>query len=166
MPELIQFIGGPLDGHRQEVSERKKPLPIVLHLEISRNTYRHITNRPLKPDEPTTSRATYELSTGNYRFVAAKKPAQKADNKISDLKLEDGTTIEPAQTYSLAITNYVYNGGNGVTAFKDAKVLMNPDEGTQDVNALIEYVTEKGEITPETELREYYIGQDIPAAIN
>jgi hypothetical protein len=77
MPEFIQFIGGPLDGHQQEVSEKKKRLPTVLHLEISRNTYRHLANRPLDPDEPTTSRATYELSTGNYRFVAARKPAQK-----------------------------------------------------------------------------------------
>ena len=105
----------------------------------------------------------YALPSGyTYKY----DPTASEGNKISDLKLEDGTPIEPAQTYSLAITNYVYNGGNGVTAFKDAKVLMNPDEGTQDVNALIEYVTEKGEITPETELREYYIGQDIPAAIN
>ena len=105
----------------------------------------------------------YALPSGyTYKY----DPTASEGNKISDLKLEDGTTIEPAQTYSLAITNYVYNGGNGVTAFKDAKVLMNPDEGTQDVNALIEYVTEKGEITPETELREYYIGQDIPAVIN
>jgi hypothetical protein len=77
MPEFIQFIGGPLDGHRQDFSERKQPLPTVLHLEISRNTYRHIANQPLQPDEPKTSRATYQLSTGNYRFVAAKKPAQK-----------------------------------------------------------------------------------------
>jgi hypothetical protein len=76
MPKFIRFIGGPLDGHRQEVTE-KKPLPIVLHLEISRNTYRHLANQPAEPDEPTTSRATYELSTGDYRFVAARKPARK-----------------------------------------------------------------------------------------
>ena len=105
----------------------------------------------------------YALPSGyTYKY----DPTASEGNKTSDLKLEDGTPIELDQTYSLAITNYVYNGGNGVTAFKDAKVLMNPDEGTQDVNALIEYVTEKGEITPETELREYYIGQDIPAQIN
>jgi hypothetical protein len=76
MPKVIRFIGGPLDGHRQEVTE-EKPLPIVLHLEISRNTYRHLANQPSEPDEPTTSRATYELSTGDYRFVTARKPAQK-----------------------------------------------------------------------------------------
>jgi hypothetical protein len=76
MPKVIQFIGGPLDGHRQEVTE-EKPLQAVLHLEISRNTYRHIANQPMKPDEPTTSRATYELRGERYCFVAVRKPAQK-----------------------------------------------------------------------------------------
>jgi 2',3'-cyclic-nucleotide 2'-phosphodiesterase (5'-nucleotidase family) len=105
----------------------------------------------------------YALPSGyTYKY----DPTASEGNKISDLKLEDGTPIELDQTYSLAITNYVYNGGNGVTAFKDATVLINPDEGTQDANALIEYVTAKGEIIPETGLREYYIGQDILAEIN
>jgi len=76
MPKSIRFFGGPLDGHRQEVTE-KKPLPTVLHLEISRNTYRHIANQALKPDEPTTSRATYELRGERYCLVAVRKPAQK-----------------------------------------------------------------------------------------
>ncbi len=80
-PKFIQFFGGPLDGHRQDLSARKKPLPTLLHLEISRNTYRLLGNQPLKPDAPTTSLAIYELRTVNgvdrYGFVAAKKPAQK-----------------------------------------------------------------------------------------
>ncbi len=81
MPEFIQFIGGPLDGHRQDLSARKQPIPTLLHLEISRNTYRLLANQTLKSDAPTTSRATYELRTvegvGKYCFVAARKPAQK-----------------------------------------------------------------------------------------
>jgi len=77
MPKIIQFIGGPLDGHRQEVPEKKKQLPTVLHLAISRNTYRLLADQPMDPDEPATSRATYKLWMGSYRFVAAKMPAQK-----------------------------------------------------------------------------------------
>jgi len=81
MPEFIQFIGGPLDGHRQDLSARKHPIPTLLHLEISRNTYRLLAHQPLKPDAPTTSRATYELrmveGVGRYCFVAARKPAEK-----------------------------------------------------------------------------------------
>jgi len=77
MTKFIQFIGGPLDGHQQEVSENKKRLPAVLHLEISRNTYRHMARQPSEPDEPTTSRATYELREDRYVFIAVRKPAQK-----------------------------------------------------------------------------------------
>jgi hypothetical protein len=77
MSKFIRFFGGPLDGHRQDLSQRKTALPTLLHLEISRNTYRHLANRPMKPDEPTTSRATYELRGERYCFVAARKPAQK-----------------------------------------------------------------------------------------
>jgi len=77
MPKFIQFIGGPLDGHRQDFLELKRPIPTLLHLEISRNTFRYIANQPMKPGEPATSMAVYELWMGNYRFIAASKPAQK-----------------------------------------------------------------------------------------
>jgi len=41
------------------------------------NTFRFLAKQPSEPDEPTTSRATYEPKMDNYRFVAAGKPAQK-----------------------------------------------------------------------------------------
>ncbi|MFJ7977032.1 bifunctional metallophosphatase/5'-nucleotidase [Peribacillus sp. NPDC096379] len=103
--------------------------------------------------------------SGGYAFPSGftykYDPNASEGNKIIDLKLADGASINPNQTYSLAITNYVVNGGNNVTAFRDAKVLISSDEGTQDVNALIDYVTKKETIIPETELREHYIGKDI-----
>ena len=80
-PGFILFIGGPLDGHRQNLAERKGPLPTWVHLEISRNTYRLLANQPLTLDDPTTSLATYELrfveGVGSYCFVVARAPAQK-----------------------------------------------------------------------------------------
>jgi hypothetical protein len=79
--KLIQFHGGPLDGHRQDISERTKALPKLLDLEISLNTYRMLAKRPLVPDASTSSIAVYELRAVNgvdrYCFVAAKKPTQK-----------------------------------------------------------------------------------------
>ncbi|MGH7135630.1 MAG: hypothetical protein ACREHD_07810 [Pirellulales bacterium] len=79
--KLIQFYGGPLDGHRQDISERKKALPNLLHLEISSNTYRTLAKQPPTPHATTTSIAAYELRSVNgverYYFVAAQKPAQK-----------------------------------------------------------------------------------------
>src|SRR5262245_16435812 len=79
--KLVEFIGGPLDGHRQDITEREKPLPALLQVEISANTYGILDRKPPRPDAPTTSVAVYELKTVNsnarYAFVAAKKPAPK-----------------------------------------------------------------------------------------
>jgi hypothetical protein len=79
--KLIQFYGGPLDGHRQDISERRNALPTSLHLDISSNTYRILAKQEPTPDATTTSLAIYELRLVNgadrYCFVAAKKPAQK-----------------------------------------------------------------------------------------
>jgi hypothetical protein len=79
--KLIQFYGGALDGHRQDISEREKALPKLLHLEISANTYRTLAKQPLMPDASTSSIAVYELRAVNgadrYCFVAAKKATQK-----------------------------------------------------------------------------------------
>lgn len=79
--KLIQFYGGPLDGHRQDISERKTALPTLLHLDISLNTYRILAKQPPIPDASTSSIAVYELRVVNgenrYCFVVAMKPTQK-----------------------------------------------------------------------------------------
>jgi hypothetical protein len=81
MPEFIKFLGGPIDGHRHDLSGRTMELPTLLDLEIGPNTYRRLANQPITPGAPTTSLATYELRMVNgearYYFIAAKKPAQK-----------------------------------------------------------------------------------------
>ncbi|HWB10827.1 MAG TPA: hypothetical protein VG826_16475 [Pirellulales bacterium] len=79
--KLIQFHGGPLDGHRQDISGRTKALPNVLHLEIGPNVYRMLAKQPPIIDACTSSIAVYELRVVNgvdrYCFLAAKKPTQK-----------------------------------------------------------------------------------------
>ncbi|HEV3004972.1 MAG TPA: hypothetical protein VGX78_10950 [Pirellulales bacterium] len=78
--KLVQFLGGPLDGHRQDISQRKEPLPVLLHLEISANTYRTLEKQPVATDAAATSLAVYELKAvkgvDTYCFVTAKKPQQ------------------------------------------------------------------------------------------
>jgi hypothetical protein len=80
-PKLIQFYGGPLDGHLQDITYRTKALPNLLHLEISTNTYRMLEKLPLTPDAATSSIAVYELRAVNgvecYCFVAATKHTHK-----------------------------------------------------------------------------------------
>lgn len=81
--KLVQFYGGALDGHRQDVSERKTALPKLLHLEISTNTYRLLAKQPLIANAATSSIAVYELRSVNgvdrYCFIAAKKSNVEAD---------------------------------------------------------------------------------------
>jgi hypothetical protein len=74
----VEFVGGPLDGHRQDISQRKESLPVLLHLEISSNTYRTLANQQAATDATATSVAVYELKAvkgvDRYCFVTAKKP--------------------------------------------------------------------------------------------
>jgi hypothetical protein len=81
MPKFITFLGGPLDGHKQELTEREDSLPNVLNVEISPNTFRLMENRPMIADASPTSRATYSLKfvagVATYRFVGPQRPAKK-----------------------------------------------------------------------------------------
>ena len=79
-----------------------------------------------------------------YRFT----PTAPVGQRTSEVRLTDGTPIDPTGTYSLAVTNYVVGGGDGVTAFKDAQVLVSAEQGTTDVNALIAYARSHASIDP------------------
>ncbi len=64
-----------------------------------------------------------------------------AGTKITELKLDNGTPIKDSDKFTLGITNYVVNGGNGVTAFKNSPILMDAGTVGADVDSLIAYVT-------------------------
>ena len=66
--------------------------------------------------------------------------------RVSAIKLDDGTPMEMESTYSLAISNYVVNGGDKVDSFADAPVTS---EGTAiDVDVFSEYIKRHGELSP------------------
>jgi hypothetical protein len=79
--KLVQFFGGPLDGHEQDVSKREEPLPTLLQLEIGAKTFRLLARKMPTSDVSTTSVAVYELNllkgNASYRFVTAQKPAKR-----------------------------------------------------------------------------------------
>ncbi|MCF2706799.1 bifunctional metallophosphatase/5'-nucleotidase [Arcanobacterium haemolyticum] len=61
----------------------------------------------------------YPRTSGfNYQYV----PSAAEGQRIVNVTLDDGTPLDPAATYTLALTKYVLGGGNNVTAFADAKV--------------------------------------------
>lgn len=66
--------------------------------------------------------------------------------RVSAIKLDDGTPMEMESTYSLAISNYVVNGGDKVDSFADAPVTS---EGTAiDVDVFAEYIKRHRELSP------------------
>ena len=66
--------------------------------------------------------------------------------RVSAIKLDDGTPMEMESTYSLAISNYVVNGGDKVDSFIDAPMTS---EGTAiDVDVFSEYIKRHRELSP------------------
>lgn len=82
-------------------------------------------------------------------FTYAYTPSFPKGERVTDVRLANGTPIDPAGTYSLAITDYVaVNGGDGVTAFQNAQTLVKRDDGIADNASLIAYVEKMGTIGP------------------
>ncbi|MGX4762825.1 bifunctional metallophosphatase/5'-nucleotidase [Corynebacterium minutissimum] len=66
--------------------------------------------------------------------------------RVSAIKLDDGTPMEMESTYSLAISNYVVNGGDKVDSFADAPVTS---EGPAiDIDVFAEYIKRHRELSP------------------
>lgn len=66
--------------------------------------------------------------------------------RVTAIELDDGTLMEMESTYSLAISNYVVNGGDKVDSFVDAPVTS---EGTAiDVDVFSEYIKRHRELSP------------------
>lgn len=66
--------------------------------------------------------------------------------RVTAIKLDDGTSMDMNATYSLAISNYVANGGDKIDSFSDARVTST---GTAiDVDVFSEYIKRHGELSP------------------
>ncbi|KTF04223.1 Trifunctional nucleotide phosphoesterase protein YfkN precursor [Trueperella bernardiae] len=80
-------------------------------------------------------------NSGGYPILSGASFSYDADaapgTKIADLKLADGTPIGDSDVFTLGVTNYVVNGGNNVTAFGSAKVLVDSGFAGSDFDALV-----------------------------
>jgi hypothetical protein len=76
---IVQFVGGPLDGHEQDIMDREKSLPTLLQLEIGANTFQLLARKMPTSDFSTTSVAVYALNAKlkRYCFVKARKPTKR-----------------------------------------------------------------------------------------
>jgi 2',3'-cyclic-nucleotide 2'-phosphodiesterase (5'-nucleotidase family) len=59
-----------------------------------------------------------------------------------------GAPVDPAQIYTVAVVDYVAGGGDGITALRDARVLVDAVSGPQLADVLLEAIASKGSISP------------------
>jgi 5'-nucleotidase len=64
-----------------------------------------------------------------------------------------GAPLDDGRRYTVAVIDYLYRGGDGFTAFRDAKVLVDPESGPALMPAVVDAITERGTIAPGVEGR-------------
>jgi 5'-nucleotidase len=75
-----------------------------------------------------------------------------AGDRVSDVRV-NGQPLDPARSYTMAIPDFVFNGGDGYTMFAGQRVLIDPASGTTVLSALETYVAAKKEIAPQVDGR-------------
>jgi 2',3'-cyclic-nucleotide 2'-phosphodiesterase (5'-nucleotidase family) len=65
----------------------------------------------------------------------------------------DGAPLDPARSYTVAVIDYLVRGGDGMTAFGDARVLVNEASGPPLAELVLGAITEQGAIAPAVEGR-------------
>ena len=75
-----------------------------------------------------------------------------AGDRVTDVRV-NGQPLDPARTYTLAIPDFIFNGGDGYTMFAGQRVLIDPASGATVLSALETYVAAKKEIAPEVDGR-------------
>jgi 2',3'-cyclic-nucleotide 2'-phosphodiesterase (5'-nucleotidase family) len=78
--------------------------------------------------------------------------SEPAGNRVHDVKI-DGNPLDPAKTYTLALPDYVLNGGDAYDMFGGQKVLVNAQTGPLLVVALGKYVAAHKTVSPQVENR-------------
>lgn len=83
-------------------------------------------------------------TSGGYPLLAGATftytPEAPQGAKITQLRRADGTAIADTDTFTLAVTNYVHGGGNKVTAFKDATVMIDAAQASSDFDAFVKHL--------------------------
>lgn len=74
------------------------------------------------------------------------------DRRVQNVRL-DGRPLDPTATYTLAIPDYLLNGGDGYTMFGSQRVLIGPESGDSMATALEAYVAARREVNPSIEGR-------------
>jgi 5'-nucleotidase len=73
-------------------------------------------------------------------------------SRVRDVRV-GGQPLDPARIYTLAIPDFLLDGGDGYALFAGQRVVVGPESGTLIVNALEKYVAGHGSVSPAVEGR-------------
>ena len=65
----------------------------------------------------------------------------------------NGRPLDPEKIYTLALSDFMFKGGDGYTMFPGGQVLVSPEAGDLIADALEKYIAGKKEIAPRIEGR-------------
>ena len=75
---LVEFMGGPFDGHRLRIAATRHELAAVATFSVNKNVLQLLAGAAPGPVAPVTSTAVYQLEwaagTARYRFLKAGQP--------------------------------------------------------------------------------------------
>ncbi|GAA4429061.1 5'-nucleotidase C-terminal domain-containing protein [Georgenia halophila] len=75
----------------------------------------------------------------------AYSPTASAGSRVSDVRV-GGRPLDPAATYTVAVPNYVVDGGDGITGFSDADALVPASEAPSDAETIAAHARQLGVI--------------------
>ena len=98
------------------------------------------------------------LPLGGGRFPQLSGVTMKVDAKapvgsrVSDVRV-NGAPLDAAKTYTVALPDYLMNGGDSYAMFPSQKVLIDAQSGDLIVQALEKYIVKRGTVSPVPEGR-------------
>jgi 2',3'-cyclic-nucleotide 2'-phosphodiesterase (5'-nucleotidase family) len=75
-----------------------------------------------------------------------------ASDRVSDVRV-GGQPLDPNRTYTVAVPDFVLEGGDGYTMFAGQRVLVDPESGDLLISALEKYIASRKEIAPQIDGR-------------
>jgi 2',3'-cyclic-nucleotide 2'-phosphodiesterase (5'-nucleotidase family) len=92
-----------------------------------------------------------EREGGGYLQVSglrlAYDPRLPAGNRVLGVEV-GGAPLDPAKTYTAAVVDWIARGGDGVTALREGRVLVDAVSGPQLSDVLLEAIAARGTIAP------------------
>jgi 5'-nucleotidase len=89
-----------------------------------------------------------QVSGMSFSYDARKPPG----SRVSDV-LVNGKPLDDSRNYTLTTNGYITTGGDGYTMFKNAKYLLNEEDGNSESVALLNAITKAKVISPQVQGR-------------